>query len=58
MALSMYYCGDALALVGGYESGHAVVYKWDAEGTTWSVVYKHKPHSQPGNITIPLSCWV
>jgi len=46
MALSMFYSGDNLVLVAGYESGHAVVYKWDAEGT-WKVVYTHKPHSQP-----------
>ena len=47
MTLSMFYSGDNnLVLVAGYESGHAVVYKWDTEGT-WKVVYTHKPHSQP-----------
>ncbi|PWW79492.1 WD40 repeat-like protein [Tuber magnatum] len=46
MALSMFYSGENLVLVAGYESGHAVVYKWDTKDT-WNVVYTHKPHSQP-----------
>ncbi|CAZ83786.1 unnamed protein product [Tuber melanosporum] len=46
MALSMFYSGEHLVLIAGYESGHAVVYKWDTKDT-WKVVYTHKPHSQP-----------
>ncbi|CUS09725.1 unnamed protein product [Tuber aestivum] len=46
MSLSMFYSGEHLVLVAGYESGHAVVYKWDTKDT-WKVVYTHKPHSQP-----------
>ncbi|RPA95223.1 WD40 repeat-like protein [Choiromyces venosus 120613-1] len=46
MALSLFYSGGNLVLVAGYESGHAVVYKWDSKDT-WKVVYTHKPHSQP-----------
>lgn len=46
MALNILYCEDTLLLVAGYESGHAIVYKFN-EGS-WSTVYLQNPHSQPG----------
>lgn len=46
MALAVLYSKDELLLVAGYESGHAVVYK--LSGGSWSSIYLHSPHSQPG----------
>lgn len=46
MALAMLYSKDALFLVAGYESGHAVVYK--LSGGSWSSIYLQSLHSQPG----------
>lgn len=46
MTLAMLYSKDALLLVAGYESGHAVVYKMS--GGSWSSIYLQSPHSQPG----------
>lgn len=46
MALDILYSEDALLVVAGYESGHAVVYRFNKG--SWSTVYLQNPHSQPG----------
>jgi WD40 repeat protein len=45
MALALRWIHGALTLVGGYESGHVVVFS-HREGK-WEEVYSSKPHSQP-----------
>lgn len=46
MALSLFYQGQSLTLVAGYENGLATVAQLD-DGGNWTVKYQAKCHSQP-----------
>ncbi|KAI9840339.1 MAG: ASTRA complex subunit [Sclerophora amabilis] len=47
MALNIFHQTARLAVVAGYESGHAMVFLHDPAGPKWERLYAHQPHSQP-----------
>ncbi|KAK3361090.1 WD40-repeat-containing domain protein [Lasiosphaeria ovina] len=47
MALALYFQGESLTLVAGYENGVAIVAQFDGSLRRWMPKYQAKSHSQP-----------